>query len=211
MCNFGPLLSCEYRKFLLLQKRYWLFIAIPIVLTFIANGMIFFSFIIMFYTSLTLVESAEEKCGGQFFLGALPVSRKTIVSCKYMIAILNLVGISFILVLVNLISSLTLNRGEPFLSPFFLFGVILLIGLLYILVSLPIAICFGYTKGRLVNLILYMLLLIGSNQIWEIVKGSNILAVLTDKLWMVVVFTVAAAVFSYLIAQQNYQKKQYLN
>ncbi len=209
MNNFVPLLASEYRKLLLLQKRYWLFWAIPIGLTFFVNSMIFFSFIIMFYMLLTLTESMDEKYGGQFFLGALPVERKTIVACKYTAAVLNLVAASLILVGVSALSSLILHQENSGMPPHLLFPVIFFIGLVYIILSLPIAICFGYSKGRMANLAIYVLLLVGSNTLWEMINGPQIMVLLTEKIWLVPVVIVAVLAVSYLIAQWSYQKRQY--
>ena len=206
MRNLWPLLQSDYQKFGQLLKASWFLVVVPLAITLLIGPAFFISFIILIYASTVLMGNADERCGGQFLLASFPVERTTIVTSRYLQSLFNLLIIVATTTALSQISfKLYALLGHPQMevAAGSMAAVLLVVGLLYTAIALPLNICFSATKARYFNIILYVALFCFINPI-------STMHPFLENAWFIGVPIVVIFVLSYLICLIWYRKKQYL-
>ena len=206
MRNLWPLLQSDYQTFSQLLKASWFLVVIPLVINLAVGAAFFISFIILIYASTVLMGNADERCGGQFLLASFPVERGTIVTSRYLQSLFNLIIIVAATTLLSQISFklyALLGYPQTEIDAESMAMVLLVVGLLYIAIALPLNICFSATKARYFNIILYVALFCFINPVTTIhpfIENTRFIG-----LPIIVIF-----ILSYFICLMLYRKKQYI-
>ncbi|MCH5321684.1 MAG: ABC-2 transporter permease [Eubacterium sp.] len=200
------------KDFMLVKKHCFLTILISIgffamsLLSKISMVFLYYSITIVSIISMTTIAYDETYKWNKYEL-ILPISRKTVVSEKYLFSLILVLPMIIIEAIIYLLVS-----GLPITDIFSLMSMMLLCGVILPIVVLPIVFKFGYIKGRIVNMIIIALIAASISAI----SGKNMLngALLEGAfipLKNAVLFAVISVILmivSFLISVKVYQKRE---
>ncbi len=209
----------DYR---LLAAQKNLLIILPIGLLFMFTndtpvmGISYTLYVIAFLSnSLTAYDSFEN---GMAFLMTMPGGRKNYVTEKYLFNIINSTVTAALLALIASILELSRDRGMMAVKELLLGTLMLyMIALIFSFVMLPIQLKFGHEKSRIVLMIFFGIVFLGSMAIGKIAEMLNINPdSVFDKLQVISLGSVIAVIFSLMIVcmaaswgiSQNIMKKK---
>ncbi len=204
-----------YKDLLTLWKQLRMYLLMCVIFQVASIGGEDFEF--MRFYPLILVSSLphtlmayDERSGWERYALALPVSRKKLVSAKYLIGLL-LMALAFALAAVTgLVRSWQVGVFDPF-GYFFELSVLLTLGISVMSVALPMTFRLGTEKGRLMNMVCYGIL--AAVLVIVVLVGDKLgLSEMTLNEWVIVPFLIIPAVelpVSWALSVRWYEKREF--
>ena len=204
-----------YKDLLTLWKQLRMYLLMCVIFQVASIGGEDFEF--MRFYPLILVSSLphtlmayDERSGWERYALALPVSRKKLVSAKYLIGLL-LMALAFALAAVTgLVRSWQVGAFDPF-GYFFELSVLLTLGISVMSVALPMTFRLGTEKGRLMNMVCYGIL--AAVLVIVVLVGDKLgLSEMTLNEWVIVPFLIIPAVelpVSWALSVHWYEKREF--
>lgn len=204
-----------YKDLLTLWKNLKMYLLMCVIFQLCSLGGDSFTF--MRFYPLILVSSLphtliayDERSGWEKYALCLPVSRKQLVSSKYLVGLLLQSGMLLIASVTNLFLAMEHGHFDAFGYCFEL-GMNLALGVAVMCVALPATFRMGSEKGRLVNVISYGVL--AAVLVITVLLGSSLgLSDITLNEWVIVPFLLLPAIIlpaSWLLSIHWYEKREF--
>ena len=204
-----------YKDLLTLWKQLRMYLLMCVVFQLASIGGEDFEF--MRFYPLILVSSLpntlmayDERSGWERYALALPVSRRKLVSAKYLIGLLLIAGAFALAAVTGLVRSWQEGGFDPF-GYFFELCVLLTLGISVMSVALPMTFRLGTEKGRLMNMVCYGIL--AAALVIVVMVGDKLgLSEMTLNEWVIVPFLIIPAVelpVSWALSVRWYEKREF--
>ena len=204
-----------YKDLLTLWKQLRMYLLMCVIFQLASIGGADFEF--MRFYPLILVSSLpntlmayDERSGWERYALALPVSRRKLVSAKYLIGLLLIAGAFALAAVTGLVRSWQEGVFDPF-GYFFELCVLLTLGISVMSVALPMTFRLGTEKGRLMNMVCYGIL--AAALVIAVMVGDKLgLSEMTLNEWVIVPFLIIPAVelpVSWALSVHWYEKREF--
>ncbi len=162
------------------------------------------------YITFNSMRAYEERNKGDLLTGALPVTRVAICSAYYIEVLLYIIGGS-ILSAISLGLRILMNDMQMAIAPFI--GIMIIVGLVYTSVIVPVLFYFGTAKARYVLLLTYIIVFMGASNAAKMDTHyvSSIIEKLNSGIGGILIFLIAIVmwIISYFISLNIFKNKDY--